>query len=220
MIIAHKIFWPPGQTRQTKCHCKRRGHPTKRRKRAEKRAKLTQLGPKAILLPSLLVAKENEMDTVRLRLNNGKSETVVPSSLQRPGSITTFWLVITYLPTPPAFLTVAKFLFMMMMVLCNMGYNDASTWILWFPLALIIRAVVRILETLRSWVFFLRSLNPPNFQIYHQGHDLGVLADDVSVLVDSNTNKLHFALTYIFPDLGETHTKKNLELPFPQCCLF
>ena len=56
----------------TKRHRKRCDCPRKRGKRARIRAKLTQLGPKAIPLPNLLLTnvqlQENKMDEIRLRL--------------------------------------------------------------------------------------------------------------------------------------------------------
>ncbi len=67
VITAHNVFRPPSQTSQTKRHrkwCRKRG------KRAGIRAKLTQPGPKATALPSLLLAnvwlQENKMGEMRL----------------------------------------------------------------------------------------------------------------------------------------------------------
>lgn len=50
------------------------------------RIKLSQLGPKAVPLPSLQeTSQENKMDEIRPR--HRKSESVVPTSLRRLGSI-------------------------------------------------------------------------------------------------------------------------------------
>ncbi len=71
-ITAHNIFRPPSRTSWSKRYQERRDCPRKSGKRAGMRAILIQLGPKAIPLPSLLLANvqshENKMDDIRLRL--------------------------------------------------------------------------------------------------------------------------------------------------------
>lgn len=71
-ISINGICKPASQTSGTQYQCKQCGSPKKRGKRADIKAKLNKLGPKAVSLPSLLLAyvcsRENKIDEIRLRL--------------------------------------------------------------------------------------------------------------------------------------------------------
>ena len=71
-ISALGISRSDNQNIWTRRHRKRCGRPRKRGKRAGIRVKLRRLGPKAVPLPSLLLAnvrsQDNKMDEIRLRL--------------------------------------------------------------------------------------------------------------------------------------------------------